>query len=147
MAPKIYPGMPKRFCSAKCKTAAHRRRKELMKSNEFYTPSHIIEIARACMGGIDLDPASCAIANDTVKASRFYDTRQNGLKRPWFGRTVTVTDSIKASAAHAALVQTPRRIIRHKPDAWRKTPNLRALVASFTDVVLLRKTDAFFLRR
>ncbi len=86
MAPKIYPGMPKRFCSAKCKMAAHRRRKELMKSNEFYTPSHIIEIARACMGGIDLDPASCAIANETVKAARFYDTRQNGLKRPWFGR-------------------------------------------------------------
>jgi hypothetical protein len=50
-------------------------------------------------------------------------------------------------ALDAALVLTPRRIIRHKPDAWRKALNLRALVASFTDVVLLRKTDAFFLRR
>ena len=86
MAPKIYPGMPKRFCSTACRMKAHRLAKKLMRRNEFYTPSHIIEIARACMGGIDLDPASCAIANETVKASRFYDIRQNGLKRPWFGR-------------------------------------------------------------
>ena len=86
MAPKIYPGMPKRFCSTAYRMKAHRLAKKLMRRNEFYTPSHIIEIARACMGGIDLDPASCAIANETVKASTYYGTRQNGLKRPWFGR-------------------------------------------------------------
>jgi hypothetical protein len=33
MAPKIYPGMPKRFCSAKCRMAAHRKTKALMRSN------------------------------------------------------------------------------------------------------------------
>lgn len=38
-------------------------------------------------------------------------------------------------------------IARHKPDAWRKGPKLPALLASFTDVFLLRETDAFFLRR
>ena len=63
--------------------AAHRKAKEQMKPNEFYTPSHIVEIARACMGGIDLDPASCAVANEIVRASRFFDIKQDGLKQPW----------------------------------------------------------------
>jgi len=56
-----------------------------MRPNEFYTPSHIIELVRASMGGIDLDPASCELANETVGARRFYDIKQDGLKRPWFG--------------------------------------------------------------
>ena len=59
MAPRIYPGTPKRFCSTKCRTAAHRKAARDMRPNEFYTPSHIIELVRASMGGIDLDPATC----------------------------------------------------------------------------------------
>jgi DNA N-6-adenine-methyltransferase (Dam) len=55
------------------------------KSNEWYTPAKYIEAAREVMGTIDLDPASCAMANETVRASRYYSREENGLERPWYG--------------------------------------------------------------
>jgi hypothetical protein len=54
--------------------------------NEWYTPSHIIEMARKVLGAIDMDPASSATANETVKAKTFYDRHANGLDHPWRGR-------------------------------------------------------------
>jgi len=54
--------------------------------NEWYTPSAYIEAARAVMGGIDTDPASCAQANATVKADKYYDSKADGLTKKWHGR-------------------------------------------------------------
>ena len=54
--------------------------------HEWYTPAKNIEAARSVMGGIDLDPASCEIAQRTVKALRFFDKTRDGLKQPWSGR-------------------------------------------------------------
>jgi hypothetical protein len=54
--------------------------------NEWYTPSKYIELARDVMGEIDLDPASNAFAQRTVKAGTFYTIETNGLERDWFGR-------------------------------------------------------------
>lgn len=54
-------------------------------SNEWYTPSKYIEAARQVMGSIDLDPASCELANQTVKATRYYTQEENGLSKPWYG--------------------------------------------------------------
>ena|SRR5260221_9060647 len=55
------------------------------KSNEWYTPARYIEAAREVLGTIDLDPASCEIANRTVKATRYYTKQDNGLAQPWYG--------------------------------------------------------------
>ncbi len=55
-------------------------------SDEWYTPPEYIEAARKVMGGIDLDPASCAEAQKIVKAKRYYSKEQDGLTKQWKGR-------------------------------------------------------------
>lgn len=71
-------------------------------NNEWYTPARYIEAARRVMAGIDLDPASCELANRTVKATRYYTKDDDGLKQDWtcfsmwlnppFGTTITPFD-------------------------------------------------------
>lgn len=59
-------------------------------SVEHFTPKEIVEAARAVLGEIDLDPASCSLANGVVKASAFYgpgsEHGEDGLTLPWLGR-------------------------------------------------------------
>jgi len=52
---------------------------------EYYTPTEIIEAARVVMGNIDLDPASCDFANETVLAKKYYSKLDNGLSKEWHG--------------------------------------------------------------
>jgi len=54
--------------------------------NEWYTPSNFIEAARKVMGGIDCDPASCELANKTVRATKFYTKDDDGRDKPWGSR-------------------------------------------------------------
>lgn len=54
--------------------------------NEWFTPAPWIARARVAMVEIELDPASHAIAQQTVQAKRFFTAADDGLSRPWFGR-------------------------------------------------------------
>jgi ParB family chromosome partitioning protein len=53
--------------------------------NEWYTPEQHIELARQVLGTIELDPASSHVANQTVKAERFFSQETNGLEKEWAG--------------------------------------------------------------
>lgn len=54
--------------------------------NEWYTPPEYIASAREVLGEIDLDPASSDIANQTVRAERFFSLEDDGLAQAWKGR-------------------------------------------------------------
>ena len=55
-------------------------------NDEWFTPQDIIEAARLTMGGIDIDPASNATANQTVMAVEYYSQDDDGLSKEWQGR-------------------------------------------------------------
>jgi phage N-6-adenine-methyltransferase len=66
------------------KSGHHRTR--FTGENEWYTPAPYVEAARTCLGAIDLDPASSAAAQATVRAARFFTRDEDGLKQEWRGR-------------------------------------------------------------
>lgn len=53
---------------------------------EWYTPPMIVDRARRCLGGIDLDPASNATAQQWINAAAYYTADDNGLTQSWAGR-------------------------------------------------------------
>jgi DNA N-6-adenine-methyltransferase (Dam) len=91
------PGRPligKKPMTAAERMRRYRNRKKIIRPHrgrsdvddvEWFTPSEVIEVVRDVMGSIDTDPASCAIANETVRATQFFTIETNGLKQPWRG--------------------------------------------------------------
>ena len=55
-------------------------------SEEWYTPSEIVNSAISAMGGIDLDPCSNSKGSPNVPALTHFTKEDNGLNKPWGGR-------------------------------------------------------------
>jgi phage N-6-adenine-methyltransferase len=54
--------------------------------DEWHTPAEFVERVRRALGKIDLDAASNATAQRTVKAARYFTRKDDALKREWRGR-------------------------------------------------------------
>lgn len=53
--------------------------------DEWYTPEGIIDAARDLMGEIDLDPATCHVAQQVIQAVDWYTKEDDGLTQAWMG--------------------------------------------------------------
>lgn len=58
------------------------------KSVEWYTPVRYIQLVREVLGSIELDPASCEVANLVIQAERYYDIQTDGLRQSWDAPTL-----------------------------------------------------------
>lgn len=67
-------------------TTSHQQVNQTSFNVELYTPPDIIEAARSVLGVIELDPASCAKANQKVKAKAYFTESDNGLLQKWQGK-------------------------------------------------------------
>jgi phage N-6-adenine-methyltransferase len=65
---------------------ARHHRTRFTGENEWYTPPEYVDAARACLGAIDVDPATAPIAQKTVRAARFFTRDDDGLRHDWRGR-------------------------------------------------------------
>jgi phage N-6-adenine-methyltransferase len=54
--------------------------------NEWYTPADYVALVRQLLGAIDVDPASCEYAQQTVQAATYYTKADDGLAHEWIGR-------------------------------------------------------------
>jgi len=70
-------------------------------TDEWYTPPGILAAVHDVLGGIELDPASCTVANRIVKAERFYTIKDNGLTKSWRARSLFMNSPYGRTAARS----------------------------------------------
>lgn len=78
------------------------------RADQWFTPPEIIEAARDALGGfIDLDPFSCAEANGTVRAIKYYDLEDDGFAQTWHGRVFVNWPGQNVRSAAKVIEQIP----------------------------------------
>jgi ParB family chromosome partitioning protein len=55
-------------------------------NSEWYTPRPLVEAVRQVLGTIDMDPCSCAQAQEVVRATTFFSKSDDGLSKDWRGK-------------------------------------------------------------
>lgn len=73
-------------CVRICEQDSTTRGTEGTGENEWFTPAEYVELARAVLGAIDLDPASSDRAQQVIKAAHYFTKADDGLKHEWCGR-------------------------------------------------------------
>ena len=85
---------------------------------EWGTPLAVVELARAVLGGLDLDSCSSPYWNYwTVKATRYFDAEHSVLERQLSGRVFCNPPGGKVPGTQRSL---PKAVWEHHVDAWRR---------------------------
>ena len=85
-----------------------------MITDEHGSPPSFVNLARAVMRGIDVDPASSAIANRNVRATRFIDAKQDFRVTPWF-EGAPAPNRLRTNPARAPSSHTKGRTFGNPP--------------------------------
>jgi ParB family chromosome partitioning protein len=70
----------------KAVVALGRPRRGVGGPDEYFTPLTYIDAARAVLGDIDVDSATCAFAQSRIRAQEFFTKENDGLEQQWHGR-------------------------------------------------------------
>ena len=117
------------------------------KTVEHFTPAPIVEAARRVLKAIDLDPASCPLAQEIVRAEAWYGPGspygENGLAEPWLGRVFLNPPGGKVSDEYAEMGTRSNAALwwATLAEAWRTGEVEAAIFVGFT-LEILRSAQA-----
>jgi len=109
-------------------------------SGELWTPPFYLDKVRDVLGDIELDPFSCADANLTVQANRFFVKGDAPFKQDWRAKSVF----IHPPSSRTFLNKIPKKFLKE----WRRCRIKQAIVlldtppTGFCYAVLAQRADA-----
>ena len=89
----------------------------------WHTPENYVEKVREVLGNIDVDPASNAVAQETVKAGLWYGEDEDGTTQEWLGRVFC--NPPYSLSKHRAFVDTLEAEYQRR---WRKAESQKRKV-------------------